>query len=443
MEAASWHGLPLAEEYDVVVVGGGTSGSIAAIQAGRCGAKTALIEKNGILGGTMVVAAVNFPGLFHAWGKQIIRGIGWQIIEEVARRNGAVLPDFSVPYREHRHWEHQILVNKFVYSTVLDEFCLAAGVALRFHEMPAAAYFENGQVHLVVAGKTGLSLIRAKKVIDATGDANVAGLLGCERERSGNLQPGTLMYAIDGYRFADVDRNALAELYRAESAKGNVLITDHCPAQVPFLRELEAGGGNYMHVTDIDGSSSFSRSAAEIKGRQAIMRIYQFLRKVPGCENLKVAFIANECGIRETFRIVGEKRVTCKEYTDGHVWEDAVCYSFYPIDVHQHDSNTTDIRPLSWDVFPTIPLGALIPKGHDHVLAAGRCISGDQEASSAFRVQASCMATGQAAGAAAALAAKRDVSVRKLNSDELSALLEQHGALVPGKSTLLPASQPL
>lgn len=439
MEAMSTQqGLPIAEEYDVVVVGGGTSGCIAAIQAGRCGAKTALIEKNGILGGTVVVAAVNFPGLFHAWGKQIIKGIGWEVIEEVVHRNGAELPDFSVPYREHRHWEHQILVNKFVYSAVLDEFCLEAGVSLRFHEMPAAAYIKEDRVHLVVAGKTGLSLISAKKVIDATGDANVAGMLGCERERGDHLQPGTLMYQLGGYQFADIDKNALAELYQAESAKGSVLVTDHSPASVPFLRELEAGGGNYMHVTDVDGASSISRSAAEVKARQAIMRIYQFLRKVPGCGNLKVTFIANECGIRETFRIVGEEKVTYREYTSGYIWKDAVCYSFYPIDIHQHDNNTTDIRPLSEGVFPTIPLGALIPRGSNHLLVAGRCISGDQEASSAFRVQASCMATGQAAGAAAALAAQRDISVRQLNLEQLSALLEEHGALVPGRTALTP-----
>lgn len=423
--------LKIAGDYDVVVVGGGSAGTMAAIQAGRAGARTALVEKNGILGGTTVVAAVNFPGLFHAWGKQIIGGIGWEAVKEVVRRGGATLPDFRTPYENHRHWEHQVLVNKFVYSTVLDEMCLDANVSLRFHEMPAAAYTAEGRVHLVITGKTGLSVIQARKVIDATGDANVAEMLGCARERGEHLQPGTLVYGLKGYSFADVEEEKLLEIYQTELSLGHVLPTDHSPGPVPFLRELRTAGGNYMHITDIDGSSSRSRSMAEIKARQSLMRIYSFLRKVPGCEKLQVDYAANECGIRETWRIIGERKVTYAEYASGYLWPDAICYSFYPIDIHRHSDNTTDIRPLQEGVFPTIPLGALIPERSDHLLVAGRCISGDAEASSAYRVQASCMATGQAAGAAAALASKQDISVRQLDVNLVRAVLSEFGAIVP------------
>ena len=97
---------------------------------------------------------------------------------------------------------------------------------------------------------------------------------------------------------------------------------------------------------------------------------------------------------------MGQTEVTVERYASGYVWEDAICYSFYPIDVHQPDSMAIDIRPLARGVVPTIPYGALIPAGSDRLLVAGRCIAGDQEANSAYRVQATCMATGQAAGAA-------------------------------------------
>ncbi|QNK57004.1 FAD-dependent oxidoreductase [Paenibacillus sp. PAMC21692] len=424
--------LAVTDEYDVLVVGGGSAGCMAAIQAGRSGARTVLIEKNGILGGTTVVSAVNFPGLFHAWGKQVIKGIGWEVLEEAARRGGAVMPDFDTPYENHRHWEHQILVNKFVYSAILDEFCVKAGVTLRFHEMPADAYLEDDRVHLVVAGKSGLSILRAKTVIDATGDANMAGLMGYERERGEHLQPGTLIYEIGGYRLEDVDQERLAELYNMELAAGRILHTDHLPGAVPFMKELRSRGGNCMHITNIDGADSVSRSTAELKGRASLMRIYEFLRKVPGCEGVQVNFVANECGIRETWRVVGEQRVTLSEYTSGYHWPDAVCHSFYPIDIHRHGDNTTDIRPLRPGVFPTIPMGALIPRGSDRLLVAGRCISGDTEASSAYRVQATCMATGQAAGAAAALAAAQGISVRQVNLDDTLELLGHQGAILPG-----------
>ncbi len=423
--------LSITDEYDVVVVGGGSAGCMAAIQAGRAGAKTALIEKNGILGGTTVVASVNFPGLFHAWGKQIIAGVGWEIIEETARRGGAVMPDFSDPYKEHRHWEHQILLNRFLYSSVLDESCMEAGVDLRFHEMPSSMELVDDHVLIAITGKSGLSLIRTKQVIDATGDANVADMLGYTLESEEQPQPGTLIYGLSGYKLEDVDQEKLLKLYQKAVASGSLLHTDHSPGEIPFLGELRSAGGNRMHITGIDGADSASKSVAEVKARQSLMRIYLFLRQVPGCEKLEVSYVANECGIRETRRIVGEKRITVKDYVSGEVWPDAVCYSFYPVDIHRQGDNTTDIRPLSEGIFPTIPLGALIPRGSDHLLAAGRCISGDQEASSAYRVQASCMATGQAAGAAAALAAKLDVSVREVDVEQVRDLLERHGAIVP------------
>ncbi len=110
------------QQVDVVVVGGGTAGTIAAIQAARAGAKTVLIEHGSQLGGTTTVGGVAFPGLFHAWGKQIISGIGWELVEQAVKMDGGELPDFARPTR--RHWEHQVLVNPFLYSILAEEACL-------------------------------------------------------------------------------------------------------------------------------------------------------------------------------------------------------------------------------------------------------------------------------------------------------------------------------
>lgn len=423
--------VPITRDYDVAVFGGGPAGCVAAVQAARMGMRTALVEKNGVLGGTTVVAAVNFPGLFHAWTKQVIKGIGWEIIEETVRRGGAVLPDFSVQYPDRQHPKHQILVDRFVYSTVLDDVCLSAGVHIRFHEMPVAVHSDEHWRYVLIAGKSGLYAIRAKKLIDATGDANVVGMMGYPLEQGAVLQPGTLVYRMSGYRLEDIDQEQLKRLYDEALAAGEIEATDHVPGKIPFWRELVRGGSNSMHVKGIDGSTSETKSEAELKARQALRRIYTFLRKVPGCENLQIHFFANECGIRETKRIVGEKKVTLETYTSGYVWPDAVCYSFYPIDIHHESDNTIDIRPLNPGVVPTIPYGALIPRGSDHVLAAGRCISGDREAHSAYRVQASCMATGQAAGAAAAIAAQQNVSVRNVDIGEIRETLKKFNAIVP------------
>ncbi|THF79071.1 FAD-dependent oxidoreductase [Cohnella fermenti] len=418
------------KEYDVVVVGGGSAGTAAAIQAARAGAKTALIEKNGILGGTTTAGAVNFPGLFHAWGKQIIAGIGWEAVVRTARLEGTRLPDFSVV--PERHWQHQIRVNRFLYSAVLDELCLEAGVELRFHEMTAAAEQTDSGILLSVAGKEGISLLHASKVVDATGDADVCGLLGYERVQSDHKQPGTLINEIGGYELDDIDPLRLKQLYDAALARGEIRMTDHPVSDIPFYHELK-GGSVSMHVPGIDGGSSAARSAAELEARRTLLRIYKFLRTVPGCERLTIRFAASECGIRETWRIVGEETITEEAYLNGYVWPDAVCYSYYPIDLHHPSGNTVVKKYPAEHVVATIPYGALIPLRSEHLLVAGRCISGDQMANSAYRVQATCMATGQAAGAAAALASRHNKKVRELSCKELADCLRQHGAIVPNR----------
>jgi hypothetical protein len=424
--------LAAEQEYDVMVFGGGAAGCAAAIQAARLGAKVALVEKNGVLGGTATVAAVNFPGLFHVWPRQVIAGVGWEIIEETVRRGGATLPDLSGPYPANKHYLHQVRVNRFIYSKVLDDLCLEAGVELKLHAMPVQIAEGDGLWrHVVLAGLSGPAVCRARKLVDATGDANVAGMMGYARERGDVLQPGTLVYELDGYRIEDISKERLLEEYHLAREAGEVLLTDHVPGEVPYWHELTARGGSCMHVTRIDGSTSAGRTLAELKARDSLWRSCRLWRRVPGCEGLFVRFAAMECGIRETFRIAGEKQVTLEVYTSGRIWPDAVCYSYYPIDIHSDKDSTIDKRYLAEGIIPTIPYGALIPRGSDHLLAAGRCISGDREASSAYRVQATCMATGQAAGAAAALAAARNLSVRQVPIEELQDTLRRHKAVLP------------
>ncbi|CAG7623923.1 hypothetical protein PAESOLCIP111_02578 [Paenibacillus solanacearum] len=411
------------ETYDVIVFGGGSAGCVAAIQAARTGRRTALVEKNGVLGGTTTVASVNFPGLFHAWGKQVIRGIGWEIIEQTVKLGGAKLPDFSVTPA--KHWHQQVLVNRFIYSAVLDRLCLDAGVHLRLHEMPAAIVPAEDGYDVALAGKTGLTWVKAAKLIDATGDANVTGMMGYPRKKGEVLQPGTLINDIGGYNLAEVSREQLEQIYTEALAKGEV-----SRSRSGLYHELKVGRIN-MHVQGIDGSNSETKTQAEIKAREMLLNTVSLLRKVPGCENLEVRYFAGECGIRETWRIEGETEVDEQSYISGYVWPDAVCYSFYPIDLHHHSGYHIEQKMIPQGVVPTLPYRALIPKGSDDLLVAGRCAAGDRMANSAFRVQASCMATGQAAGLAASIAAERRISVREVPMDVLRAQLQRFGAIVP------------
>ena len=112
--------------YDVVVVGGGTAGVIAALQSAKAGVKTLLIEKTEMLGGTITNARVFAPGLFHAWGKQIIGGLGWELICKCVEENGDSLPDFT-EWNIKQHWTAQIGINVFLYALLCDEALKNAG----------------------------------------------------------------------------------------------------------------------------------------------------------------------------------------------------------------------------------------------------------------------------------------------------------------------------
>jgi hypothetical protein len=146
---------------------------------------------------------------------------------------------------------------------------------------------------------------------------------------------------------------------------------------------------------------------------------------------VRIDSFACECGVRESVTIKGKANVTFEDYWSGRLWPDAVCYSFYPIDVHDVEGHGIDIRPLPEGVVPTIPRRAMLPHGSRNLIVAGRCISCDKQAQSALRVEASCMAMGQAAGAMAALSARRGMDPEELSMSEIRGLLEEHGAIVP------------
>ena len=136
-----------------------------------------------------------------------------------------------------------------------------------------------------------------------------------------------------------------------------------------------------------------------------------------------------EASFRESYRIIGETIITHDDYTSGRVFNDAVCYAFYPVDLHTKTGVMP--KPLKPGTVPTIPLSALVPKGSQNIMVAGRSISSDRLANSGLRVQASCMAMGQAAGVAAALAAAYRTTPLEVPLSEIHKLLREHGAIIP------------
>lgn len=415
-------------EADVLVVGGGSAGHVAAIQAARAGASTVLVERNSQLGGTTTTGGVSFPGLFHAWGRQIISGIGWELVEEAVALDGGTMPDFrQVP---DRHWKHQIQLNGQLYSLLAEDACLAAGVSLAYYQYVDAIRATDGGWLVDIAGQGVRYTVACKQIIDCTGGAAVVGMAGYERSTSEVRQPGTLIFSIGNIDRARLDKEQVAREY-AKAIEDGRLVKGDCASGNMYAFIL-GGGDNANHIFGADSSTAGTQTQANLAGRKSLMRLLKFIRSLPGGENARILKMMTETGVRETYRIVGEQTVTVHDYKDGRLFDDAVCYSFYPIDLH--DEHGVKPEPLAPDTLPTIPLGALIPKGSRNLLVAGRCLSSDRLANSAARVQASCMAMGQAAGAAAALAAKSGATPKDVPLADLHGLLREHGAIVPGEA---------
>ena len=374
-------------DVDVLVVGGGTAGHVAAIQAGRAGAKTLIIERNSQLGGTTTTGGVAFPGLFDAWGKQVIAGIGWELVKESVELDGGTFPDFSkVPQR---HWQNQVFTNQFLYAILAEEKCAQAGVEIAYYEFPQAVEktVDGWQVDCVGFGTK--RRVRCKQIIDCTGGAEVVGMLGLPRLREPERQPGSFLF---------------------------MLGEEHQPGRNQIHR---------LYVHGADSTNSRTATEANLTGRQSIL---DKVRK----QKQRLMHLQPETGFRESFRIEGETLITVNDYTSGRLFDDAISFAFYPVDLH----TKTGVRPkpLRPGKVPTIPLRALIPKGSRNIIVAGRCVSSDRLANSGLRVQASCMGMGQAAGVAAALAAKAETSPLDVPLKEIHSLLSEHGQIIPGKA---------
>ncbi len=231
-----------------------------------------------------------------------------------------------------------------------------------------------------------------KQIIDCTGGAEVVGMLNLPRLRGEETQPGSMLFKLD---------------------KANSPGRPNGPG---------SGLLDSLYVHGADSTSSRTVTLANLTGRRGIL---EKVRK----EKRRLMHLQPETGFRESYRIVGETMITVDDYTAGRRFDDAICNAFYPVDLHSKSG--VKPKPLKPGTVPTIPLGALIPKGSRNLIVAGRSVCSDRLANSGLRVQASCMAMGQAAGVAAALAALRRTTPGDVPLSEIHKLLRKHGAIIP------------
>lgn len=419
--------------YDVVVCGAGVAGFCAALASARQGQRTALVERYGMPGGILTVGGNNEIGLFFAHKKLIIRGIGWAFVNALAARDEAVIPDWHTVTR---HSQLNVHVDPLGAAVLMEEWLTDAGVDLYYHQPVVEVVCSNAAPkrleQILVSTKSGLRALKAKVFVDTTGDADVCAFAGAQillgDEASGETMPGTLRYYQDP---SDPQPDAVIERFRAAReagalCHGDFWAEDHS-SPVSLYR---ARGNNIGHVMQYNAADSDSLTGAEIRARQSVHRISRWLRenRMGG----EVIAVAPGVASRESRRVVCDTVISCEDYVTGRVFDDSVCYSFYPIDLHQSGSKSLHNIFLSDGVVPTIPLSAMTPVGLENVLVAGRCASGDRLTQSAFRVKASCMAMGEAAGTAAALsAASCEGEVRALPIELLRDTLRKNDCIVP------------
>ncbi len=329
---------------------------------------------------------------------------------------------------------------KLVALDLLDE----AGVQYLLHSLATGVMEEGTMRRVVFETKSGPVVLGAPMVVDCTGDGDVAVRAGAVfeigRREDGLVQPMTLMFrmvefeyaAFEGYVREHPDQwrgvHGLWDLIARAARAGELDLPreDLLMFGTPHEREVAV---NSTRITQVFGTDVRDLTYAEWQGRRQIRQIAAFLRRyVPGFENSYIAQSGVGVGVRETRRIVGEYQLTADDHLGARRFDDGVARGAYPLDIHNPAGKGTLLRRLAPGQAYDIPLRALIPKSVERLLVAGRCIRGTHEAQSSYRAMPIALATGQAAGVCAALAAIHACRPRDLPAAAVQVELTRQGA---------------
>lgn len=410
--------------YEVVVAGGGLAGTFAAVAAAREGARVALFEPSGFLGGNATAGMVTTFMQYHvAVGDEIhalVRGLFEETINRLTADNMILDAPFSF--------------DDFALRCLLDDLVTEAGVDVFFHCLIVGAGVEGERMtSLRFAGKSGLQEARAKVFIDSTGDADLAHYGGAQywfgRESDGASQPMTAtfqMAGIDAERLpAPKERSRLyIEAYErgdAEVELGGVGMWPTPHKGVYFF--------NTMHVCGLSGIDAKQLSQAEIEGRRQVRAITRALVKnIPGFENAYLIKTGTKIGVRETRHLVGEYTITADDVISGKHFPDGIARCAYEIDIHSPDNKATHHVVLDKGVYYEIPYRCLLPAdGPRNVLVACRGLSASHEAHASLRIMPTMSAVGEAAGVAAVRSLAWDGDVHAVDGAVLKASLLERG----------------
>lgn len=474
-------------DFDVIVVGGGTAGSIAALAAARGGARTCLVEKTGHLGGTCFELA-NITPFHNSRGEQVVRGLPQELIERIIERGGACqgghLPNLAGIGGSFTP------VDPDVMKLVLFEMAADSGVSLWLHSLLVDTIVDGNTVKGIrIYNKSGFRELSATTIVDATGDADVAVRAGAAyvQDLPEVSLNATLLFRVAGvdtdHFIADVRKSPQKIVLLADPYLRNVkhldasrvmrevndiydcpyiylsnLVRDFIPGRdwaeweisgedkgcwgrlkpfasrfsimpLPHRRDVVT-----LNVTSItfDATNGAELSNAEIEGQRQLHLAFQVLRRyVPGFRDCFLLSVAPAVSIRASRRVVGEYQLTRDDVEGQARFPDAIARGAYPMSVQS--STQPNVRQHlfvrdggDYD----IPYRSLVPEKIDGLLMAGRCLSATREAAGSVRMGAQCMASGHAAGIAASMAARDGVAARAVPVASLRHALQEQLAII-------------
>jgi glycine/D-amino acid oxidase-like deaminating enzyme len=414
-------------EVDVLVVGAGSAGSTAAIAAARAGAETLLVDRLGFLGGTSTAVLDTFYA-FYTPGespRKVVAGIPDEVVGRLTERGAAFERPNTYGAGTGITYDPEML------KLVWEELVVESGASVLLHSF---AHGVDGRA-VRFWTKGGDLEVRAKAIVDASGDADVCHFAGAPYElaaASGNVQSLSTVFRmanVDVARAEAVPKAELWQLMQDAAASGEYALPrlEGSVHRTPLPGVMMA---LMTRVRDVDATDPDALTRAEFEGRRQTREYFRFLReRVPGYENAVLVSTSPAIGVRESRRILGEYVLTAEDCLAARRFDDQIALCGAPIEDHHAGSDTRWVYVPEGDAYG-IPYRSLLPHEVEGIVVAGRCFSATHDAHASARSMATCMAMGQAAGTAAAFASAANASPHDVDVQRLRARLQEDGALV-------------
>ena len=442
--------IQVIEDVDVCVVGGGSTGVMAAIRAARMGASVVLVEQQGNFGGNST------SGMVLAWhtmkdfdfDKQIIAGLSQEFVERMQRRNAVEIIDHNRTDLPSRMWK----ISTYMFNTQelmieYDEALREAGVKCYLHALFSQPYLEDGKLRgIIIDGKSGRQAILAKFFIDATGDGDLAYRMGVPARELDLKQPSTTAAVVSGYDGINKPKRVLLEHLKEYDLPNLGWDRDYIGyPQAQLLLKTNV----FESCLTTEGLTK-----SEIEGRRQVRAMTDILSKYGnGPDPIVLLGLSSSIGVREGRHMCLSYTLTGDDVLHGTHFDDAIANGSYPIDIHHADkpgctfwylNGMTEYEmdgyphEISWwkpqsEDYPRywqIPYRSLLPKEVDNLLVCGRALDADRQAYGAARVMINLNQTGEAAGVAAALCVKNGVKNCDLDVKLLRSEMQKGGSIM-------------